>query len=277
MSTETVLVSEVIPATKERLYAAWLDSTEHSAFTADVAAIEPYVGGSHSTFSGYATGEVLALEPNRRIVQSWRSSDFPEGAADSRLEVTFEETAGGTMITLLHTGIPSGQSDQYRDSWLQYYLQRMKQYFAGSDEDSNGVSDGVPDGGSEDDEELVVEVPTLTNVMSADIDDEEEAETAVLTPPPPPPARRRPPSRGAKSAPKPAQAAKSARRATPTKAKTKTKARPAAKTKVKAAARRPAVSKAKAKAKPKAKPKAAARSAKRPAKKPTKPKPRGRR
>ena len=33
MSTETVLVSEVIPATKERLYAAWLDSGEHSAFT----------------------------------------------------------------------------------------------------------------------------------------------------------------------------------------------------------------------------------------------------
>src|SRR5882757_287427 len=145
MSTETVLVSEVIPATKERLYAAWLDSGEHSAFTADVAAIEPYVGGSHSAFSGYATGEVLALEPNRRIVQSWRSSDFPDGAADSRLEVTFEETAGGTMITLLHTGIPSGQSDRYRDSWLQYYLQRMKQYFAGDDDDE-GTSDGVNDG-----------------------------------------------------------------------------------------------------------------------------------
>ena len=127
--SETVLVSEVIFASRERLYEAWLDSSEHSAFTADTARIEPVVGGQHSTFSGYSTGQNLALEPHRRIIQSWRTTDFPEGAADSRLEVTFEDTLGGTLITILHTGIPTGQSDQCREGWLKYYFAPMKTYF----------------------------------------------------------------------------------------------------------------------------------------------------
>jgi uncharacterized protein YndB with AHSA1/START domain len=129
MSTETVLVSEVIFATRQRLYDAWLDSKEHSAFTSDTARIEPEVGGRHSTFSGYATGQNLALEPHRRIIQSWRTTDFPEGAPDSRLEVSFEDTLGGTLVTILHTGIPTGQSDRYRDGWLKFYFAPMKVYF----------------------------------------------------------------------------------------------------------------------------------------------------
>jgi uncharacterized protein YndB with AHSA1/START domain len=248
MSTETVLVSEVIPTTRERLYAAWLDSDEHSAFTAEEAAVEPFVGGSHSALSGKATGQVLALEPNRRIVQSWRADDFPDEAADSRLEVTFEETTGGTMVTLLHTGIPSGQSDRYRESWLESYLERMKKYFAGPSASSDGVTD------------------QSTSSASDDFDDEptnasgkpprsEEATTAAS-----PPRNRRPPARGAKSARPPAQAARSARppaqaarstrppaqaaRSARPPSKAKAPAKPAGKTKParagKAAARRPA-------------------------------------
>jgi len=230
MSTETVLVSEFIPATRERLYAAWLDSQEHSAFTDEVAAIEPFVGGSHSAFSGYATGELLELEPNRRIVATWRSTDFPEEADDSRLEVTFEDTSGGTMVTLLHTGIPSGQSDRYRDSWVQYYLQRMKKYFGGGDDESSDGVNGVTE------IEVTVSEPSGSDEFDAD------AVTRVATPPPPlpPPRARRPPVHSGKSGTKPAQAAKSARKR-PAGAKAKpaaSKAKPAAKGKAKAAARR---------------------------------------
>jgi uncharacterized protein YndB with AHSA1/START domain len=272
MSTETVLVSEFIPATRERLYTAWLDSGEHSAFTADVAAIEPYVGGSHSAFSGYATGEVLELEPNRRIVQSWRSTDFPEEADDSRLEVTFEDTAGGTMITLLHTGIPTGQSDRYRDSWIEYYLQRMKKYFAGAGEDADGVGEETDDV-----EGMGSGAPTITNSRSSkgathdDLDDEDDRATVVTPPPLPKPraasggrAAKKPAARQAqatKSARKPAQAAKSARKPPTAKAKARPAAKP--KAKAKAAARRPVKA---AKAAPKAKAKASKRPAKKPAK-----------
>jgi len=128
-STETVLVSEIIPATRERIYAAWLDSDQHSAFTGESADIDPTVGGHHTTFGGYARGRNLELSPNRRIVQTWRSAEFPDTAPDSRIEVTFEDTAGGTLVSVLHTDIPSGQADRYREGWLRFYLEPMKRYF----------------------------------------------------------------------------------------------------------------------------------------------------
>lgn len=130
MSSESVLVSDIVPATRERLYDAWLSSQGHSAFTGDEARIEPVVGGQHSAFGGYATGRNLELEPYRRIVQSWRSAEFPKDAPDSRLEVTFEETLGGTLVTILHSELPPGQADQCRQGWVDYYLEAMKKYFA---------------------------------------------------------------------------------------------------------------------------------------------------
>ena len=135
---ETVLVSEVIPTSRERIYSAWLDSRQHSAFTGETADIDPSVGGHISTFGGYASGKNLELEPSRRIVQTWRSTEFPDGSPDSRLEVTLEDTAGGTLVTVLHTEIPEGHGDRYRDGWVRYYLEPMKRYFA--KHTSNGVN-----------------------------------------------------------------------------------------------------------------------------------------
>jgi uncharacterized protein YndB with AHSA1/START domain len=134
---ETVLVSEVIPTSRDRIYSAWLDSRQHSAFTGETADIDPEVGGHISTFSGYASGKNIELEPARRIVQSWRSTEFPAGSPDSRLEVTLEDTSGGTLVTVLHTEIPEGQGDRYREGWVRYYLEPMKRYF------SRNLSNGV--------------------------------------------------------------------------------------------------------------------------------------
>jgi uncharacterized protein YndB with AHSA1/START domain len=136
-ATEAVLVSEVIPATRERVFNAWMSSDQHSAFTGDDAKIEPVVGGAFTTFGGYARGNTRSLEPYRRIIQSWRCEDFPADCPDSQVEVTLEETAGGTLVTLLHTEIPHGQSDQYREGWVRDYLEPLKRFFTGRV--SNGV------------------------------------------------------------------------------------------------------------------------------------------
>jgi uncharacterized protein YndB with AHSA1/START domain len=126
---ESFSVSEVIPAEPERIYAAWMNSDEHTAFTGDKAEVEPFIGGKHSAFSGYAVGTTVELLPGRRIAQTWRATDFPPGSPDSRVEVTLEATVGGTMVTILHTEIPSGRSDVYRDSWMKYYLEPLRDYF----------------------------------------------------------------------------------------------------------------------------------------------------
>ncbi len=126
---EAIELSTVLPATPRKLYSAWLSSKEHTAMTGGQASIELTVGGKHYEWDGYIWGENLELEPFTRIVQSWHTSEFPEGSQDSRLEVRFEPVKGGTEVTLIHSAIPEGQGESYRDGWDENYFQPMKKYF----------------------------------------------------------------------------------------------------------------------------------------------------
>ena len=142
MASESLLVSEVVPAAPREIFSAWLDTNTHSAFTGETANIEPFVGGSHSAFNGYATGRFVRLEKDHVIAATWRSTEFPDDAADSHIEVTLEETVGGTTLTLLHTDIPDGLAEQCRDAWIKYYLVPLRQHFAAR-ADADNVDDEV--------------------------------------------------------------------------------------------------------------------------------------
>ncbi|MSP78457.1 MAG: hypothetical protein EXR67_02705 [Dehalococcoidia bacterium] len=126
---QSLKVSAVLPAAAERIYKAWLSGKEHSAFTGSDAKVTARVGGAFTAWDGYIKGKTLELEPNRRIVQSWRTTDFYDDSSDSRLEVLLEPTARGTKITLVQTNIPYGQADEYRQGWKDHYFAPMKAYF----------------------------------------------------------------------------------------------------------------------------------------------------
>ena len=85
--TESFEVSATFPAPPRRVYQAWLSSDEHTAFTGGEAEVDPREGGKFTAWDGYIEGVTVELEPYRRIVQTWRTSDFPDGSGDSRLEV----------------------------------------------------------------------------------------------------------------------------------------------------------------------------------------------
>jgi activator of HSP90 ATPase len=128
---ETIRVSAFFPGvTAERLYRAWLDSAEHSAFTGSAVQVDPQVGGLFSAWDGYIQGTTLQLEPFQLVVQAWRTTDFPPESGDSRLEVRLEEKQGGVQLTLLHSEIPAGQGEDYRQGWEDYYFVTMRKYFA---------------------------------------------------------------------------------------------------------------------------------------------------
>ena len=127
---EKIELSTIFPAGPERIYRAWLDSAEHTAFTGGAAIIEPQVGGAFSAWDGYIQGVTLVLEPYRRIVQTWRTTEFPEASADSRLEVLLEEVEAGTKLTLIHSEIPAGQGEDYRQGWVENYFNPMEEYFS---------------------------------------------------------------------------------------------------------------------------------------------------
>jgi uncharacterized protein YndB with AHSA1/START domain len=248
VATESILISEVIPASPQRIFSAWMDSVEHSAFTGEEATVVPIVGGEHRAAGGYIQGRTLELHEGSRIVQSWRTTEFPADSPDSRLEVTLEPTLGGTLVTLLHTDIPTGQGDRYKQGWNEFYLSRMKVYFASDIAPTGDGSGGDDDGASWEDE------------SSAGA-----TQPAVVRPPASAkrsPAAKRPKMVAAKAAK--AQAAKSTAAKKPAKklakklAKKPTK-KPAKAAKAKAVVRAKARPKAKAASKPKRAAKAAGR------------------
>jgi uncharacterized protein YndB with AHSA1/START domain len=166
VTNESILISEVIPATPQRIFSAWMDSAEHSAFTGDEATVVPEIGGELRVAGGYIQGRTLELNEGSRIVHSWRTTEFPPDSPDSRVEITLEPTLGGTLVTLLHTDIPVGQGDRYRQGWNEYYLSRLKSYF----------SDG----------EITAETPVDKAAgghgMNADVDLDEETSVGDLEP-----------------------------------------------------------------------------------------------
>lgn len=121
--SEKIQVTVILPVGAERLYNAWLSGEEHAAFTGSPAEIFPSVGGEFSAWDGYIQGKTLLLEPFQRIVQSWRTSDFPSNAPDSQQDILFQADGEQTHLTLNHTNIPDGQSAEYRQGWLDYYFE----------------------------------------------------------------------------------------------------------------------------------------------------------
>jgi activator of HSP90 ATPase len=114
----------------ERIYRAWLDSQEHNGFTGSPAQVDPAVGGEFTAWDGYISGKTIELEPFHRIVQAWRTTEFPEDSPDSILEILLEDVDNGAKVTLVHTDIPDGQGEDYRQGWDEYYFQPMQRYFS---------------------------------------------------------------------------------------------------------------------------------------------------
>ncbi len=127
---ESLNLSIVLPASPEKVYQAWLDSAGHGAFTGSPAEIDARPGGKFSAWDGYISGTTLEMHPFERIVQSWRTTDFSPTSPDSHLEVLFEAAAEGMRLTLVHTDIPDGQAEDYRQGWEDLYFTPMTEYFS---------------------------------------------------------------------------------------------------------------------------------------------------
>jgi len=123
-------VSDVIPAGPEEIYDAWLDSASHTAMTGSKATASARAGAEFTAWDGYIWGKNLVLEPGRRIVQSWRTTEFTEDQQDSQIEVTFVAVRAGTKVTLRHTNVPDEQTGYENGGWQDNYFEPMKRYFS---------------------------------------------------------------------------------------------------------------------------------------------------
>lgn len=143
---KTIRQTVTIRATPLAVYEALMDSRTHSRFTGSSARISPRVGGRFTAYDGYAEGRNLELIPGRKIVQSWRASDWPEGQYST---ATFALARAGTRtkLTFTQAGVPDDQVASIRQGWGEFYWGPLKALLATAATRSSGPRASASSGG----------------------------------------------------------------------------------------------------------------------------------
>ena len=127
--TITITQKTTIPATPAEVYEAYTNAEKHAEFTGSPATSTPKVRGDFTAWDSFIKGKYIRLEPGKLIVQEWTSSDFPEEATPSRLEIIFREVKDGTELFMTHSGVPEEAAEDIAQGWKDYYWEPMKKYF----------------------------------------------------------------------------------------------------------------------------------------------------
>jgi activator of HSP90 ATPase len=127
--TRTIRQNTLIPATPVEVYDAFINARKHRAFTGAGATCGARVGGKFTAWDGYISGKILELDLGKRIVQEWRTTEWPEGAPPSQLDLSFKKKGNGTVISMIHSRVPAEQAAAYRKGWIDYYWNPLKKYF----------------------------------------------------------------------------------------------------------------------------------------------------
>ena len=126
---ETIRQKAKVPAEPTEVYEAFVDAKKHSAFTGSKATGDGRVGSKFTAWDGYISGKNIELEPGKRIVQEWVTSEWPEDFPPSRLELTFKKVKGGTEISMVHSDVPVEQAGELKEGWTEFYWKPLKDYF----------------------------------------------------------------------------------------------------------------------------------------------------
>ncbi|MCI0693105.1 SRPBCC domain-containing protein [candidate division KSB1 bacterium] len=122
---KTIRQSVTFKARPGQIYEMLMDSRQHAKFSASKASISRKIGGKFAAYGGYINGVNLALVPNKKIVQSWRGSDWPEGHY-SKATFTLTKVKGGTRLVFTQSGVPDQQYESIKQGWRDFYWNPMK-------------------------------------------------------------------------------------------------------------------------------------------------------
>ena len=128
MKTKNIKQWTDINASIHDVFEALMDSKKHSKFTGSKAHIGRKVGEGFSVWGGDIQGVNLEIEPDKKIVQSWRSSDWPENHF-SKVTFKFKEKNGKTRILFWQSGIPEEFVSDIEQGWKEYYWEPLKSFF----------------------------------------------------------------------------------------------------------------------------------------------------
>ena len=113
-------------AKPDALFKLYADPKLHAKVTGTPAKFSAKPGSAMSAWDGYIQGKVLAVDPDRAILQTWRASDWSAEEPDSLLYLGFERSGKGTELIMIHQGVPDDAYEELDAGWKENYWNLWK-------------------------------------------------------------------------------------------------------------------------------------------------------
>lgn len=117
----------LIMAPPEIVFAFFTDAQRYPPWMGRQATLDPRPGGVYQCVvhdAATVIGEYVEVDPPRRVVFTWGfegNDAIPPGS--STVSVTLTPDGGGTLLRLVHTGLPHPALDPHDAGWSGYLTQ----------------------------------------------------------------------------------------------------------------------------------------------------------
>ena len=128
MKTKNIEHTILIRATAKEIYDALMNGKKHSQFTGEPAKVRAKAGAAFSCYGDYITGITLELKPGKRIVQAWRSRDWPEGHYSIVTFALAKKSGGRTQLRFTQVGVLADDYADKNKGWRTHYWQPLKKF-----------------------------------------------------------------------------------------------------------------------------------------------------
>jgi uncharacterized protein YndB with AHSA1/START domain len=130
---DTVVHEIRIQADPATVFAYFTDEEKHVRWLGEQAHLDPRPGGLYRCVvneTATIVGEYVEIDPPNRVVFTWGfagNATVPPGS--STVTVTLASEGAGTLLTLVHTGLPHPALDAHHTGW-QGYLNQLAEALA---------------------------------------------------------------------------------------------------------------------------------------------------
>jgi uncharacterized protein YndB with AHSA1/START domain len=136
--TEAIVREVRIDASPETVFDFFTDPAKMVRWKGVTATLDPRPGGVYRVQmneQAVALGEYVEVDPPNRVVFTWgwAGDDALTPPGSSTVEVTFTPDGDGTLVRLVHTGLPSPESAEAHGHGWDQYMPRLAIAAAGGD------------------------------------------------------------------------------------------------------------------------------------------------
>ncbi|GAA3782338.1 SRPBCC family protein [Streptomyces chiangmaiensis] len=138
MSGNVVTVERLIAARPETVFSFFTDRDRWLSWMGEDGEFRFEPGGAYrTTITGenVAEGRFVEVDPPKRLVFTWGWAEggMPLPSGSTTVEITLEPVAAGTLLRLVHRGLPTPEAcAAHEEGWV-HYVDRLATVAAGGD------------------------------------------------------------------------------------------------------------------------------------------------